>query len=172
MNSKTGFIAPGGMSKTTVALPEEGSKTRVELPGDMGNDAPPTTTSATVGDPPAKAAEASAQPVVGWVIIIDGSGKGQSFELTFGMNPIGRNASNKVALDFGDDLISGDDHFSIAYDDRNRNFLIAARSGRNLVYIGDDPIIDSRTLESGTELTVGNTTLKFVALCTKEWTWG
>lgn len=171
MNSKTGFMAPGGMSKTTVALPQEGSKTRVELPADMSNGNAGAASDAN-GDPDITAQEAASQPVVGWVIIIDGPGKGQSFELTFGMNPIGRNPGNKVALNFGDDLISGDDHFSIAYDDRSQSFLVAARSGRNLVYIGDDPIIDSRTLESGTELNVGNTTLKFMALCTKDWTWG
>src|SRR5579863_6049785 len=37
-----------------------------------------------------KAAKASDDPVVGWVVVVDGPGKGNALPLGYGMNEIGR----------------------------------------------------------------------------------
>src|SRR4051812_44367437 len=40
----------------------------------------------------------SADPVVGWLVVVEGPGKGRSFEVGKGANPIGRDAKQKIAL--------------------------------------------------------------------------
>jgi len=153
----------GGMSKTTAIVPDGGSKTRIELPSSALDDA----------DENARESEGTENlpPVVGWLVVISGPGIGRSRELTFGLNNIGRSAENRVALDFGDSQISNNDHFRIAYDGRNKKFLISVGGGKNLVYIGEDPVLDARVIENGTEMSVGKTVLRFVSLCGDEWAW-
>jgi hypothetical protein len=127
---------------------------RPDMGGDHGGSAP-----------------ADLPPVVGWLVVIDGPGKGRSREITFGLNTIGREDGNAITLDFGDKEISGSNHFRIAYDALNRMFLISAGDGRNLVYINRRPVIDAQELASGTDIKVGATTLRFVALCGADWCW-
>ena len=110
--------------------------------------------------------------VVGWLVLINGPGKGRSLELGYGMNIVGRAGTNRVSLDYGDDQISGEDHFRIAYDGAKRQFHLVPGKGTNLVYVGDDPLLAPVALTDGQELEVGQTRLKFVALCGPEWDWG
>lgn len=120
------------------------------------------------------ASEAQAQgasPVVGWLVVVGGPGRGRSIELGYGMNIIGRNPGNRVVLDFGDDQISGDDHFRVAYDGTHRQFHLVPGRGTNLVYLGGDPLLAPVALASGNELSVGSTRLRFVALCDAGWSW-
>jgi len=120
----------------------------------------------------AESAGESDSPVVGWLVIIDGPGRGKSIEMGFGMNIIGRSKSNRIALDYGDTQISGEDHFRIAYDGQNSNFHLIPGRGTNLVYVGGSPLLNPTELTAGAEMTVGSTTMRFVPLCTDEWNWG
>jgi hypothetical protein len=52
----------------------------------------------------------SKEPVVGWLVITSGPGRGQSLQLGYGMNSIGRNEAQRVSLDFGDEEISRENH--------------------------------------------------------------
>ena len=114
----------------------------------------------------------SKSPVVGWLVIVDGPGKGRSLELGFGMNIIGRNKGNRIVLGFGDDQISGEDHFRVAFDGAHRKFHLVPGRGTNLVYLEGNPLLSPVPLENGNELAVGTTRLRFVALCGEDWCWG
>ncbi len=110
-------------------------------------------------------------PVVGWLVIVDGPGRGVSIELGYGMNIVGRGGKNRIVLDFGDDRISEDDHFRIAYDAKNRKFHLLPGRGTNLLYIAGDPLLSPQLLTSATDFKVGDTSLRFVALCGPDWDW-
>ena len=114
----------------------------------------------------------TAHPVVGWLVVVEGPGKGRSLELGYGMNIVGRLETNRVALGFGDDQISGEDHFRIAYDATHRAFHLVPGRGTNLVYLSDSPLLTPVPLVAGAELAVGATRLRFVPLCGPEWDWG
>ena len=132
--------------------------TRIEYPDDYEGDE--------------EQADQSETPVVGWLAVIEGPGKGHSRELTFGVNKVGRADSNRVALNFGDNKISGDDHFRVVYDDHERTFHIVPGQSMNLVRIGGKAVLTVQQLEPMAELEVGSTILRFVPLCTAEWSWG
>ena len=58
-------------------------------------------------------------PVVGWLIITEGQGRGTDFRLIQGENRIGRNADLEVCLDFGaqsDNTVSHEAHAVVVYD--------------------------------------------------------
>lgn len=150
---------------TLAAPPARGTGTRLAEPS--GAAAAP----GAAGAAPAAAGDAHS-PVVGWLVIVDGPGRGRSIELGYGMNIVGRSPGNRVVLDFGDDQISGDDHFRIAYDGTHRQFHLVPGRGTNLVYVGESPLLAPMALTAGSELAVGSTRLRFVPLCSESWDWG
>lgn len=110
-------------------------------------------------------------PVVGWLVVVEGPGRGYSVELGFGMNIIGRGRGNRIVLDFGDDKISEEDHFRIAYDPKHRTFHLIPGRGTNLVYVEGSPLLTPQAVTTGTNFQVGDTGLRFVALCGPDWEW-
>lgn len=112
-----------------------------------------------------------ADPVVGWLVVIAGPGKGNYCRLGHGTNPIGRDAGSRVRLDFGDGLISRQAHASVTYDPRGRKYYLQHGGGTNLTYLGDEPVLVPTLLEPMQDFTVGATTLRFVPLCGDGFDW-
>lgn len=115
--------------------------------------------------------QVSIEPVVGWLVVMGGPGKGASLSLAYGVNSVGRGADQGVALDFGDDQITRGTHFSVAYDARHRNFFVQHGGGQNLTYLNDQPVLAPTPLSSGDEISVGGTLLRFVAFCGDGFDW-
>lgn len=116
-------------------------------------------------------ADAPIDPVVGWLVVIGGPGRGAAAAIGYGMNSVGRAASNRIQLDFGDDGISGDNHFRVAYDAKSRQFHLAPGDGANLVYVGGATLLAPMPLAAGAELKVSDTELRFVPFCGPDWDW-
>ena len=113
-------------------------------------------------------------PVVSWVVIVAGPGKGASFSLLSGKSSVGRNESNDVGLNFGinsDEKISREKHCFITYDPRGRKFYILPGDGRNLAYIQDSPVLQPTEITSGDEIQLGDTILRFVPFCGADFSW-
>ncbi|MDJ0948651.1 MAG: FHA domain-containing protein [Alphaproteobacteria bacterium] len=111
-------------------------------------------------------------PVVGWVVVVKGPGRGASVPLGYGMNSIGRAAGERVCLDFGDEQISRSQHAIITYDPRGRKYFVQHGGGKNLTYLGEDqPVLTPVELFGGEEITLGETALRFVPFCGKEFDW-
>jgi hypothetical protein len=110
-------------------------------------------------------------PVVGWVVIVEGPGKGISLELGAGSNSIGRDPSQKVCVDFGDQEIHREKHAAIIYDPRSRRFFLQNGDTRNLTYLGDSVVLASTELKGGEIVALGQTQLKFVPFCGKDFSW-
>jgi hypothetical protein len=111
-------------------------------------------------------------PVVGWLVVIEGPGRGKSVTLGYGMNPIGREPGNRVILPFGDMQISRTKHATVTYDPRGRKFFIQHGESSNLTYVGELPVLSPVELKSGDIIRLGDTTvLKFIPLCGDEFNW-
>ncbi len=128
---------------------------------------------ATENDPKVQAEDKYAEgvdPVVGWLVVLRGPGKGRSLTLGHGMNLIGRNENQRVSINFGDNLISGEDHAKIMYEDGE--FYIAHGSGKNLTRLNGKLIPNMVELPTKSLIQLSkNTTLAFIALCDKEFDW-
>jgi hypothetical protein len=114
-------------------------------------------------------------PVVGWVVIVKGAGKGVSLPLGSGMNSLGRAVGQRVKLDFGDKEISRENHAVVTYEPRGRLFYLQHGGGINLTYVGLGdamlPVLSPTVLDNGQFIQIGSTTLKFVALCDTSFDW-
>ena len=110
-------------------------------------------------------------PVVGWLVIVEGPGKGRAGQLGYGSNSLGRGETDRVKLDFGDDQISRSGHAVVTYDPRGRKFYVQHGGGTNLTYLGDQPVLAPVELPALSHITIGNTILRFVPLCGAEFDW-
>ncbi len=110
-------------------------------------------------------------PVVGWLVVLKGPGRGRTLTLGYGMNSIGRAADERVRLDFGDDQISRKSHAVITYEPRAKKFYVQQGSGTNLVYLGDEAVLTPKELRSFNDIQLGNTTLRFVQFCGENFDW-
>lgn len=112
-----------------------------------------------------------ADPVVGWLVVISGPGKGSSHLLGYGMNTIGRSTDDRVSINFGDDQISRYGHAQLTYDPKGRTFYIQHGGGMNLTYLGEEPVLQPAVLKGGETIGIGETVLKFVPLCGPKFDW-
>lgn len=116
--------------------------------------------------------EDSSGPVVGWLVVVNGPGKGRSVELGYGMNAIGRGDKNRVQLAFGDQEISRDKHAMVTYDPRGGKFFLQHGDSTNLTYLEDSPVLSPTEILNGQTIRIGDSTVvKFVALCGPDFHW-
>ena len=110
-------------------------------------------------------------PVVGWLVVVDGPGAGISLRLGSGQNSLGRGQEARVTLDFGDSQISRSTHAVVSYDPKGNRFYLQQGTGTNLTYLNGNPVLAPTPLPSGSEILLGETTLRFVALCDDSFNW-
>lgn len=112
--------------------------------------------------------------VVGWLIVLEGIGRGSDFRLSYGANRIGRSKEMEICLDFNgraDNSISRDEHASIIYDDMSGDFFITVGRTPNLPRLNGQIIMSPTNIKNGDVIQVGTTKLWFVALCGSEFKW-
>jgi len=110
-------------------------------------------------------------PPVAWLVVVHGYGKGRVLTLGNGMNSIGRGESARVRIDFGDDAIARANHARIAYEPRNRRYLLSHGDGSNLTYLNGDLVMESTEIKSGAMIEIGTTTLRFQTFCSADFDW-
>ena len=108
---------------------------------------------------------------VGWVLVVDGPGRGHCFALTAGMAQIGRGEDQSIQLDFGDNAISRNNHAAIVYDSESRQFLLGHGGKSNIVRLNGKPVISNEDLKDGDLIKIGDTTLKIKTLCGSDFDW-
>lgn len=108
---------------------------------------------------------------VGWVVVVKGPGRGESFTLQSGMAQIGRGDDQTIQLDFGDNAISRSNHAAIAYDPETHQVFLGHGGKTNIVRLNGKPVVSTEVLRNGDLIRLGETTLRFVALCDAEFNW-
>ncbi len=122
-------------------------------------------------DPPLVSSDIASDPVVGWVVIIDGPGRGIGLQLGAGQNTVARGSQARVCIDFGDHEISRESHSIITYDPKHNKYYIQPGLGTNLTYLGEEPVLSPTPLTHGSRIVLGSTTLRFIALCDDAFSW-
>lgn len=109
-------------------------------------------------------------PVVGWLVCIEGPEKGRDYRIHTEKNFIGRSDTMDIALK-GDDSISRSNHAVLTYDPRKRRFRISKHEGRGLVYVNGEEIDGRSALSSFDVIEMGDSKFLFVALCSEKFDW-
>lgn len=108
-------------------------------------------------------------PVVGWLICIEGAEKGRSFELHAGRNFVGRGKDMDVVL--SDSSVSRNKHAIIIYEAKNKMFIAQAGESRELFYVNDEVVLSNTKLEAYDTLLIGDTKLAFIPFCGDKFSW-
>jgi biotin carboxyl carrier protein len=182
--------APASPPRQVPAAPPQAGATataRTRLMGTHGaanvrTDAAATTTPAKPPEPAwapeqaktqlVRGVEAQTDPVAGWVVVVKGPGRGGYRPVFVGMNSVGRDPSQRICLDFGDDSISREEHAFITYDDEQRRFYLQHGGKSTLVRVGKIAVQQPTELNSNDMIRVGRTTLRFVSCCGADFSWG
>ncbi len=108
-------------------------------------------------------------PVVGWLICIEGPGRGSDYRLHAGYNYIGREQGD-VRIP-GDQQISRQSHAMVAYDEETYTYFVGPSAGRNLIRVNGKPVLNAVEIKNYDVITVGTTKLMFVGLCGSHFSW-
>jgi len=108
---------------------------------------------------------------VGWLVIVEGPGMGHAFSLFTGASMIGRGEDQVIRLDFGDNAISRQNHAAIAYDEEQNKFFLGHGGKSNIIRRNARPVLSTEELHHADLIRIGETTLRFVALCGSDFQW-
>lgn len=127
-------------------------------------------TADVAADATAAAAKGPAYPA-GFLVVIDGPGRGAHFIVTTHVSTIGRGEDQDVSLDFGDESISRSGHASVMYDPEQNCFFLGHGNKANAVRRNGMPVLATEKLDHGDDIRIGKTTLRFHAFCGADFTW-
>lgn len=114
------------------------------------------------------------QPITGWLVVIDGPGKGASRAIHHGVNNVGRDVSQGIVLAFAgeqDVEIARENQARITYDQKGNMFFLQHGEGKNLTYLNGDPVLELKTLKAYDRISIGKTELLFVPFCSDKFQW-
>jgi len=154
----------GGSSdigKTMPLMPNGGGDNRTRAQGGV-NDAGRTV--AIVKE------ELGIDPVVGWLISLEGKEKGRDYRIHTDNNYIGRGENMDICIR-GDDTISRENHATVSYDSRDKIFYFTPGDGRSIVRLNDKGVFATVELSAYDILEIGKTKLIFLPLCGDRFEW-
>jgi hypothetical protein len=156
----------GSQEPEKIAVPpDESEMTRLIGPPrrSPSSPAPKSAEDDTAGSP--------SDPTVGWVVVVQGPGRGALRKLGYGQNSVGREVTERVCLDFGDDSLSRKGHCFVIYEPRKRQFILRPGDSMSLTYLNGELVAAPTELQAGAMIEMGETTLRFVPLCGPDFDW-
>jgi len=109
-------------------------------------------------------------PVVGWLVCIDGPEKGRDYRVRSERNGIGRGADMAICIN-GDEAISRENHAYISFNPRKASFRIAPGDGRGMIYLNGEEVDVPMPLQAYDRIELGQTHLLFVPFCGELFNW-
>ena len=108
-------------------------------------------------------------PVVGWLVCIEGPSQGEDFRVHAGYNYIGRNTGDICIR--GDNQISRQNHAMIAFDSSELIFYVGPANGKNLIKVNGKTVFNPVEIHNYDTISIGTTKLIFVGLCGEQFSW-
>ena len=110
------------------------------------------------------------EPVVGWLVCVEGPEVGKDYRLYGRINTIGRAEGNDVVL-AQEHTVSQKNHVRLAYDAKHNNYQLIPGDGSNVTYLNDEPLYVPQRLNAYDVLEMGETKLMFIPLCNDRFRW-
>lgn len=110
------------------------------------------------------------KPVVGWLVAIEGSCYGESFQIREGQNSIGRDADNDIVIK-GDKEVSATKHAFVIFDPKGSKFYVRPGEAHGLTYLNDECLLEGKAINDHDLIKLGDTSLMFVPLCGNDFSW-
>lgn len=110
------------------------------------------------------------EPVVGWVVCVDGVHFGEDFKIKSGRNFIGRSGTMDISLS-GDKTISRERHAILTYDPKGNVFMIQPGDSSELCYLNGQLVLIPTQLKANDRISLGESELMFVPFCSESFMW-
>ncbi|MDD6662616.1 MAG: FHA domain-containing protein [Lachnospiraceae bacterium] len=110
------------------------------------------------------------RPVVGWLVCIEGSDYGKSFNLYGGKNFIGRAAEMDICL-ANDVTVSRFKHATVIYEPKQRVFFAQPGESHELFYVNGSVVLVNTELKDRDVIAIGRSTFVFVPFCDQRYGW-
>ena len=109
-------------------------------------------------------------PVVGWLVCIEGPEKGRDYRIRSERNFVGRDPKMDICIG-GDDAISRDNHAVISFNPKQNSYLLTPGEGRGIIYLNEEEVATPTKLKAYDILEMGQTKLLFVPFCGENFEW-
>lgn len=110
------------------------------------------------------------EPIVGWLVCIEGPDKGKDYKIWAKNNSVGRSEEMDICIK-GDNTISRENHARVSYDPRHNNFYLIPAESTNNIYCNDAPVYLPTKLAPYDLIEFGNSKMVFVPFCCDKFTW-
>jgi hypothetical protein len=109
-------------------------------------------------------------PVVGWLVCLEGPDRGRDFRLKMERNFIGRSSNMDICL-VNDERVSRERHASLVFDPQNRSFLLVPGDSAGLIYLNGTLLHAPAQLKADDVIDVGSSKLVMVPFCGEKFAW-
>jgi hypothetical protein len=109
-------------------------------------------------------------PVVGWLVCVEGTDKGRDFRIKADKNFIGRDPSMDICIP-GDQGISRVKHAIINFDSRTSSYLLLPGDAHGNVYHNGGVVLGPINLLAYDTIELAQTKLIFIPLCGDRFSW-
>lgn len=120
--------------------------------------------------PSSRDEKAGFDPVVGWLVCVEGPDRGRDYRLRTAKNFIGRGSNMDVCV-AGDENVSREKHAVVAFDPEERKFWLFPGEAQGLVYLNGGIVHTPAELHSDDVVRVGQTKLMFIPFCGDRHQW-
>lgn len=110
------------------------------------------------------------EPVVGWLVCIEGEYFGESFKLRSGKNFIGRASDMDIILGM-DKSVSRNRHACIIYEPKSRIFIAQPGESKELFYLNEEVVLNNLKMKVNDVLQIGETKLMLIPCCNENFSW-
>ena len=109
------------------------------------------------------------EPVVGWLVCVEGPMRGLDYRIHAGYNYIGREVGDIHIA--GDMQISRQNPAMVAFDAEEQSYYVGPSAGRNLIKVNGKTVLNAMELHSYDVISIGSTKLLFIGLCGEKFRW-
>ena len=113
--------------------------------------------------------EKGEDPIVGWLVCLEGKERGRDFRLHAGRNIVGRALTMDISL-VDDEQICRENHCAIVFEPRKAIFMILKGEGDGLI-VNNVRVSESQVLSADDVIEVGNSKFVFIPFCREGRIW-
>ncbi len=114
--------------------------------------------------------ELGMDPVVGWLVCVDGPDRGRDYRIHSEKNFIGRAPTMDICI-AGDEAISREKHATLSFEPKKQIFWLLPGEAMGLVYLNNDVLYSPAQLKARDILELGKTKLMLVPFVDESFRW-
>ena len=115
-------------------------------------------------------AQGGPEPILGWLVCVQGPDQGRDYRIRCARNRIGRASLMDICIE-GDNSVSRDTHAIITYDPSRNRFRLYPGSAHGIVYLNGRCVDGASELSAYDLIELGKTGLRFVPFCGERFQW-